>query len=256
LVKPFIAGIDNKSNGVGDSWSARAPLKTVTLENRFALVAPFLKPRYGERDGQQPRARELNRPMPTVVPTGNGGDLVATFLAKHNAGHEATGQKLLDPVAAVTARDSKALVTSNLVKLYGTSTGQPVTKPLGTITGQGNHYAEVRAFLMKYHRDGGQLAGLKSPMPTVVANDSLALVTVEGEPHVIVDIGMRMLQPRELFSAHDFPKDYKINFGADGEAMTKEVQVRMCGNSVPPPMAEAILRANLVDVASREAVAA
>lgn len=256
LVSPLLVGIDNGSSGSGSTWGAREPLKTVTLENRFALVAPFLKPRYGEREGQEPRARSMDRPMPTVVPTGNGGDLVATFLAKHNAGHEATGQKLRDPVAAVTARDSKALVTSNLVKLYGTSTGQSVTKPLGTITGQGNHYAEVRAFLMKYHRDGGQLASVKNPMPTVVANDSLALVQVEGEPHIIVDIGMRMLQPRELFSAHDFPRDYKIDIGAAGEAMTKEVQVRMCGNSVPPPMAEAIIRANLVALPVLEAVAA
>jgi len=73
-------------------------------------------------------------------------------------------------------------------------------------------------------------------------------VTVEGEPHVIVDIGMRMLQPRELFSAHDFPRSYQIERGADGEPMTKKVQVRMCGNSVPPPMAAAIVRANLVAV--------
>ena len=121
-----------------------------------------------------------------------------------------------------------------------------MTRPLGTISAQGNHFAEVRAFLMKYHRDGGQLAALRDPMPTVVATDSLALVTVEGEPHIIVDIGMRMLQPRELFSAHDFPKSYRIDRGADGEPMTKEAQIRMCGNSVPPPMAAAIVRANLV----------
>lgn len=256
LVAPYLAGIDNKSNGAGSAWSAEDPLKTVTLENRFALVAPFLKPRYGERDGQDPRARSVDRPMPTVVPTSNGGDLVATFLAKHNAGHEATGQKLEQPLAAITGRDSKALVASSIVKLRGTCRdGQPVTKPLGTVSAQGNHFAEVRAFLTKYHRDGGQLASLKDPMPTVLANDSLALVTVEGEPHVIVDIGMRMLQPRELFSAHDFPKSYKIDRGADGEPMTKEAQVRMCGNSVPPPMAEAILVANLYEQVEQVKVA-
>ncbi len=243
----FLAGIDNKSNGAGSVWDAQDPLKTVTLENRFVLVSPFLKPRYGEREGQEPRVREISRPMPTVVPTGNGGDLVTTFLAKHNAGHEATGQTLRLPMATVTGRDNKALVASSIVKLRGTCRhGQAVTKPLGTISAQGNHFAEVRAFLMKYHRDGGQLAGLKNPMPTVVANDSLALVEVKGEPHVIVDIGMRMLQPRELFRAHDFPDNYVIDQGAEGEPMTKEAQVRMCGNSVPPPMAAAILRANLI----------
>jgi DNA (cytosine-5)-methyltransferase 1 len=229
----------------------------VTPENRFSVIAPFLKPRYGERAGQDPRAISIEHPMPTVVPTGNGGDLVATFLAKHNAGHEATGQKLLEPVGAITGRDSKALVASSLLKLRGTCNhGQRVDQPLGTISAQGNHFAEVRAFLMKYHRDGGQHARLTQPMPTVLCSDSLALVTVAGEPHVIVDIGMRMLQPRELFRAHDFPDSYVIDRGANGEEMTKEAQVRMCGNSVPPPMAEAIIRAQFGLLAEQQRAAA
>jgi DNA (cytosine-5)-methyltransferase 1 len=244
LVKPFIAGIDNKSSGASSAWSAQQPLRTITLENRHALVAPFLKPRYGERPGQDPRAISIRQPMPTVVPTGNGGDLVATFLAKHHAGHEATGQKLRKPVATITGRDTKALVASSLVKLYGSSKhGQSVKQPMPTVTSQGNHLGEVRAFLMKYHRDGGQLAGLKQPMPTIPCNDNLALVTVDGAEYAIVDVGMRMLQPRELFRAHDFPDSYIIDRGAAGETVTKEAQVRMCGNSVPPPMAEAIVRA-------------
>jgi DNA (cytosine-5)-methyltransferase 1 len=230
------------------------PLSTVTAGSYVArpagaghamgLVSAFLKPRYGERPGQDPRSLSIERPMPTVVPTANGGDLVATFLAKHNAGHEATGQKLVRPVDAVTSRDSKALVASSLVKLKGTcKDGQRLTQPLATVQAGGNHYAEVRAFLMKYHRDGGQHGNLKLPMPTVVCNDSLALVEVAGEPYAIVDIGMRMLQPRELYRAHDFPDSYVIERGADGEAMTKEAQVRMVGNSVCPPMAEALVRA-------------
>lgn len=259
LIEPraaFLTAIDNKSSGAGPVYDPRDPLKTVTLENRFAIAVPFLKPRYGEDPdpkrngglGQDPRCRSVDRPMPTVVPTSNGGDLVLSFLAKHNAGHEATGQRLEQPLATVCGRDQKALVTSNLIKLRGTCRdGQRVTSPMPTVSAQGNHLFEVRAFLMKYHRDGGQLAGLKKPMPTVLANDSLALVEVKGEPHVIVDIGMRMLQPRELFRSHDFPDDYQIDRGADGEPMTKEAQVRMCGNSVPPPMAEAILVANLFE---------
>lgn len=256
LVAPYIAGVGGRM-GQSPERSLERPMQTITAKGDAALIAPFLKPRYGERPGQDPRSRQLTLPMPTVVPTGNGGDLVATFLAKHNAGNEATGQKLETPMATITGRDTKALVASSIVKLYGSCNhGQPVTKPLGTVSAQGNHFAEVRAFLTKYHRDGGQLASLKNPMPTVVANDSLALVTVEGEPHIIVDIGMRMLQPRELFRAHDFPDTYQIDRGADGEPMTKEAQVRMCGNSVPPPMSEAIVRANLVNVIEQQEVAA
>jgi DNA (cytosine-5)-methyltransferase 1 len=259
LVAPYMvrtahgqAGPHSRRWGQGEH-SLELPVPTVTGSNDFALVSGFLKPRYGERDGQDPRARDIRRPMPTVVPTANGGDLVATFLAKHHAGHEATGQKLTRPVDTVTSRDAKALVASSLVKLRGTCRdGQPVSVPLATVSAQGNHFAEVRAFLMKYHRDGGQHGSLKAPMPTVVCNDSLALVTVAGEQYAIVDIGMRMLQPRELFRSHDFPDSYRIEQGIDGEAMTKEAQVRMCGNSVPPPMAEAIIQAQFGLRPSRE----
>lgn len=196
--------------------------------------------------------------MPTVVPTSNGGDLVATFLAKHYGDRgQRPGSSMREPVSTVTGSDHNSLVASSIVKLRGTCNhGQPVTEPLGTVSAQGNHFAQVNAFLMKYHRDGGQHGSLKLPMPTVVANDSLALVTVAGEEYAIVDIGMRMLQPRELFRAHDFPDSYVIDRGADGEPMTKEAQVRMVGNSVCPPMAEAIVRAQFgLDIAEQREVA-
>lgn len=251
-----------------EGFQLERPMPTVTAgsyikrpggdAHALGLCVPFLKPRYGEDPdpkrngglGQDPRCRSIEAPMPTVVPTANGGDLVSAFLAKHNAGHEATGQRADAPVDTITQRDSKALVASSLVKLKGTSTGQSLNVPLHTVQAQANHYGEVRAFLTKYHRDGGQLSSLKEPMPTVVAKDSLALVTVEGEEYAIVDIGMRMLQPRELFKSHDFPEGYIIERGIDGKPMTKEAQVRMVGNSVPPPMAEAIIKANfgLVEV--------
>jgi DNA (cytosine-5)-methyltransferase 1 len=244
LVAPVLSSFyGDKGRPSSRCRSVLDPVPTQTADPRFGLVSAFLKPRYGERPGQDPRCRDVLDPMPTVVPTANGGDLVAAYLAKHNAGHEATGQQLEEPVGAVTSRDSKALVATSLVKMRGTNTGQRVTEPLQTVSAQGNHFAEVRAFLMKYHGSGGQWGSCKFPMPTVVANDSLALVAVQGEPYAIVDIGMRMLQPRELFRSHDFPESYVIDRGAEGEPMTKEAQVRMCGNSVPPPMAEAIIRA-------------
>jgi DNA (cytosine-5)-methyltransferase 1 len=280
LIRPFIAGIDNKSSGAGAAWSASDPLKTVTLENRFALVAPFVSAYYGDKGASSDRCREVVRPLPTqtgdprfalVAPTlvqtgygerkgqaprcldlhtplgtcvdGQKHGLVSAFLAKH---YGDTGQRpgipMTEPVATITACDHHALVASSIVKLRGTSRhGQAIDKPLGTVSAQGNHFAEVRAFLMKYHRDGGQLAALGVPMPTVVANDSFALVQVNGVPHAIVDIGMRMLQPRELFRAHGFEDSYEIEKGADGKPLTKGAQVRMCGNSVPPDLAAAVV---------------
>ncbi len=70
------------------------------------------------------------------------------------------------------------------------------------------------------------------------------MVTIKGEEYAIVDIGMRMLTPRELYNAQGFPPDYEIETDCYGKAYPKSKQVARCGNSVPPPFATAIVRAN------------
>lgn len=85
------------------------------------------------------------------------------------------------------------------------------------------------------------------PLDTVTTKDRFGLVTVHGQPYEIVDIGMRMLAPRELYRAQSFPDSYIIDPEFDGKPMTKTSQVRMCGNSVPPVVAEALVRANVVE---------
>jgi DNA (cytosine-5)-methyltransferase 1 len=249
LVTPMLSAFYGDKGASSDRCQdIRRPLPTQTADPRFALVAPTLiQTGYGERPGQAPRVPGLHKPLGTVV-DGQKHGLVTAFLAKHYGGHETPGSALPKPIDTITAQDHHAIVASSLVKLRGTCRdGQAIDKPLGTVSAQGNHFAEVRAFLMKYHRDGGQLAAIKEPMPTIPCNDNLGLVTVRGLLHAIVDIGMRMLQPRELFRAHGFPETYQIDTGADGERMTKEAQVRMCGNSVPPDVAAAVLTANFIE---------
>jgi DNA (cytosine-5)-methyltransferase 1 len=99
---------------------------------------------------------------------------------------------------------------------------------------------------MRYHGTGGQWADLRDPMTTVTTHDRLALVTVwlKGEPWVIVDICLRMLVPRELYNAQDFPPTYVIDRTSTGKVLTKTAQVRMCGNSVSPLPMRAIVAAN------------
>ena len=82
-------------------------------------------------------------------------------------------------------------------------------------------------------------------MHTVPTKDRMGLVTVEGSDYVIADIGLRMLTPRELFTAQGFPPTYVINIGQNGKKLPKDAQVRMCGNSVCPPMAKALVEANV-----------
>lgn len=202
------------------------------------------KKRNGGR-GQEPRVPGLDKPLGTIMAGGCKHALVVAFLAKHNGGNEATGQNLSRPIDTITGTDTKALVTSHLLKLRGTCRhGQQLDLPFPTVTAGGNHYAEVRAFLIKFYSQGGQWGALNEPMPTIPCVDRMGLVTVYGEPYFIGDIGMRMLTPRELFTAQSFERDYIIDPIVDGKPLNARQQVNMCGNAVPPVMAEALVRAN------------
>ncbi len=88
---------------------------------------------------------------------------------------------------------------------------------------------------------------------TIDTRGRLGLVIVHGEPYEIVDIGMRMLTPRELFRAQGFPDSYIIDPIVNGKRLSKTAQIRMCGNSVSPVMPAALLRANCTDEMMRMA---
>ena len=280
--EPFIIPLthhgDSRVYGLGE------PLRTITGAHRgeMALVASTLiQTGYGERPGQAPRVPGLGKPLGTVVAggckhalvtafmsrqfgnsvghpvdvplgtvtAGGGGKsaLVTAFLAQHNGGM--TGHDLRKPLSTVTQRGTQQqLVTSHLVKLRGTCRhGQPVTEPMPTITAGGTHLGEVRAFLIKYFGSGGQWQDLHGPLHTATAKARFGLVTVEigGTPYVIADIGMRMLTPRELFTAQGFPSSYKIDPLKDGKPLSKTAQIEKCGNSVNPDVVEALVRANV-----------
>lgn len=208
---------------------------------------PFIVP-IANFNGSNP-AHSIREPVRTITANPKGGHLalVQAFLAKHYTG--VVGTDLRQPIGTVTSVDHHSLVTSHMVKLRGTNVGSPATSPLHTISAGGTHHAEVRAFLLKYYSEGGQWQGLGEPMHTIPTKDRLGLVLVRGQPYQIVDIGLRMLQPHELFAAQGFPADYIYDRLADGTRVNKTDQVRMCGNSVSPPMAEALVRANMPELA-------
>lgn len=221
------------------------PLQTVTQKHGFGFVAPVLTEC---ANASSPRCMPANEPLRTVCAEIKGGHhaLVSAFLAKNYTG--VIGCPVTDPVHTVTAKDHHSLVTSNLVKLRNGNIGQPVNEPIHTVTAGGNHFAEVRSFLTAYYgseKDGDLLT---DPLRTITSRDKFGLVTVEGQLYQIVDIGFRMLQPRELFNAQGFPADYIIEYGFDEHGtqitLTKEAQTRMCGNSVCPPLARALIEAN------------
>lgn len=204
---------------------------------------PFIVP-IAHYNGSNP-VHSIREPLRTITSHPKGGHLalVQAFLAKHYTG--VVGTDLRQPIGTITSVDHHSLVTSHMVKLRGDNIGHDMREPMHTISAGGNHHGEVRAFLIKYYGLGGQWQDLREPVHTIPTKDRLGLVMVRGEPYQIVDIGMRMLQPHELFAGNGFPADYIHDRLADGTRLTKEAQVKMCGNSVPPYLAEALARANV-----------
>lgn len=239
-------------NHGGETFRGQAigePFKTITAaRDAHGLVMPVLAPFITEHaNASTQRNMSTDAPLRTICAQVKGGHfgLVTAFLAKHFTG--VVGADLRTPMPTVTARDHNALVTSHLVKLRNNCYGQAVYEPMHTITAGGQHLGEVRAFLVKYYSEGGQWQSLDEPMHTIPTKDRLGLVIVHGEPYQIVDIGMRMLTPRELFNAQGFPPDYVIDRDSEGKVFSKAAQIARCGNSVCPPLAQALVTANLYE---------
>ncbi|HEV7345512.1 MAG TPA: DNA cytosine methyltransferase [Devosia sp.] len=256
----LVAPVLSSAQHGGSHRSADEPHRTIAASDKDQnqiIAATMVQTGYGERPGQEPRALDIGKPLGTVVAGGAKHAVVSAFLAQHNtmpgggihAGHHAD-----EPVSAVTATGSQqTVVSAGLMNMKGSDRRMTsVEEPNPTVTADGTHQAEVRAFLMKYY-GVDQDPRIEEPLSTVTTKDRFGIVTVEGEPYQIVDIGMRMLTPRELFKAQGFPADYEIETGvfADGERrqLTRTAQVRMCGNSVCPPIAAALVRANCADMA-------
>lgn len=241
---PFIVPIANY-NGSLTAHSIREPLRTITAWPKggsFSLVVPHVTRQFGRSIGS-----DILSPIGTVTAGGSGKTaVVSAFLAKHYGGnYTGCGISPGGQLGAVTTKDHHSLVTSHLIKLRGTcKDGQDVRKPLPTVTAGGLHIGKVRAFLTKYY---GTAIGqqIDSPAPTVTTKDRIGLVTVSGVDYQISDIGMRMLTPRELFRAQGFNDNYVIDPICNGKPLTKTAQVRMCGNSVSPWPAMALVQANV-----------
>lgn len=205
-------------------------------------------------------AHSVERPMTTVTNSGSQQRLAVATLAHLRGNCDARAPQ--DPLHTISAAGQHhGAVTAFLSRQFGASIGQGVDEPAPTVTAGGGGKTSVvelqlapeveagalgvAAFLMSYYGTDNT-SRPDEPSPTVTTKDRLALVTVtiQGTPYVVVDIGLRMLQPRELYRAQGFPDDYQIDRGADGKAFTKSQQVHMCGNSVSPPHMAAIARAN------------
>ncbi len=242
--KPFIVTI-NHSGDHFRGQSINKPLPTQTKYNSFAVVAPTLIQYHGEQSENEVRGQVLDQPLQTVD-TSNRYGLVTAFMSKYfSGGYKGCGSGMNEPLSTVTAIDHNALAAVHITQFNNHCIGQRADEPLKTITCGEGHFGEVRAFLIKYYSGGeGHGQSVDEPLHTITTKDRFGLVTIEGQKYAIVDIGLRMLSPRELYNAQGFPVDYEIETDCYGRAYPKTKQVARCGNSVPPPFATALVRAN------------
>nr|WP_314359116.1 DNA cytosine methyltransferase [uncultured Achromobacter sp.] len=221
------------------------PAHTITTADHRALVTAHLVTNTTGHSGAAAAA-----PVPTLTTGGQQGLITAQLVGCGGRAGQSRPRDVAEPAQTLTAKADSCLLTSNLVKLRGQCTGSAADGPVATVTAGGTHVGEVRAFLVKYYGQGGQDQSAADPMHTIPTKDRMGLVTVAGQEYQIADIGMRMLEPHELYAAQGFPQDYIIAPTINGRRLPKHAQVRMCGNSVCPPLAAALVRANLPEMAS------
>ena len=205
--------------------------------------------------GGERKPQDIREPMLTI--TGKHGfGIVSPMLIQYHSEktqNEVRGQEIKEPIMTVDGSNRYGLVTSFLSKFYRTGIGQDIREPLGTVTADagGGHFGEVRALLIKYYGQGtGQ--DIRKPLDTVTAQDRFGLVTIHGVDYQIVDIGLRMLKPKELYGCQGFPEDYIIDRDYTGKTYPRSEQVKRCGNAVCPPIPAALVRANLPELCLAE----
>ncbi|STA83301.1 DNA cytosine methyltransferase [Citrobacter koseri] len=285
VVAPVIA----RQFGASTGHRADEPSATITAGGggKSQLVtSTLIQMGYGERPGQEPRVLQIEKPLGTVTAGGNKFAVASAFLAKYYGGnytgpgvgldeptHSVTtvdhhavvaahlmvnntghpGGSVDSPAHTVTTGNHHAVVTSHLVHLRGfCKDGQKMDQPVPTITAGGQHVGEVKTTLAVEHYDEQRAQQTLAFLREYCGEDCTGLVDIDGITYRIVDIGMRMLQPHELYRAQGFPDWYIIDRDYRGVKYAKDKQVARCGNAVPPPFAEALVRANLPEMCAEQ----
>lgn len=251
IVEPYMVQIGQTGFTKDRSKDVREPLTTIVSKNEHCLISPTLIQYHSETSKDGVRGQTIEDPIMTVDSSNRYG-LVTSFLHKYyDGGYKGAGETVENPLPTVTAWDHNSVVTANLIQMNNHCDGKDIRQPLPTITAGDGHFGEVRAFLIKYYGDAtGQ--DIEKPLDTVTTKDRFGLVTIEGVDYQIVDIGLRMLEPRELYGCQGFPDDYIIDHDYTGKTYPRSEQVRRCGNAVCPPIPAALVRANLPELCVAE----
>lgn len=226
--------------------SVEAPLGTVDTSNRYGVAAASLVKYYGVGTGQT-----VGEPAHTVT-TKDREALAVAFLEVHHAGgYHGKGNSPDIPLNTITTSGGISVNMAHVIKFKGNDIGQHPQDPLHTVTTSAGEFASCRTYLVKVEEGIQPLYFwpqirelLNKYCGYTLRENEVLIIELGGAPHFVADIGLRMLTPRELYSAQGFPEDYIIDMSFDGKAYGKSKQVARCGNAVPPPFATALVRAN------------
>lgn len=251
LCEPTLAPYMGTNTTNHPGGNCKDPIHTITTGNQHCLISPTLIQYHSETAQGEVRGQTIEDPIMTVDGSNRYG-LVTSFIQKYYGGnYQGNGSDIKEPLHTITTLERNAMCAVNLIQMNNHCDGRDVKEPIPTITAGDGHFGEVRAFLIKYYGQGtGQ--DIKAPLDTVTAQDRFGLVTINGVDYQIVDIGLRMLEPRELYGCQGFPEDYIIDHDYTGKTYPRSEQVRRCGNAVCPPIPAALLRANLPELCVAE----
>ena len=261
-------------------------IEKFVLQNKEPFIVPI---GYGERKGQAPMVHDIKEPLSTVVGSGKQYLVMPSLIQYHTEQSERVrGQGMDKPIMTLDARDRYGLSVAYLTeyfqngrpldvksplhtsttkdrecvvetfisKFYKTGIGQKPDEPLHTVTTSAGHFGVVTVKMsrseMNLHHWNEVRELLNAYCGYAIAEDEILLLDVNGTMYFISDIGLRMLTPRELYAANGFPPDYIIDHDYTGKAYGKTKQVARCGNAVPPPFAEALVRANLPEMCGKQ----
>lgn len=220
------------------------PIMTVDSSPRYGVFIPYLSKYYGNGDN----IVDINHPMPTVTAIDHNA-LSMPFLTQYYSGAD-HANTVCNPLQTITVQPRHYLCKGYLTILRNNMDCRSVNEPLNTITTSGAHFAYTKVYVKKY-KPGCNLYNwgkvrelLNTYTDWNLANDEVLIFNINGAEQFIYDIGLRMLQPKELYKAQGFPDDYIIEKDCNGKAYPKSKQVARCGNAVPPPFAKALVMAN------------
>lgn len=224
------------------------PLSTIVSSCKQYLAAPSLIQYHNEQAHGEVRGQKISEPLLTVD-TQPRYALNISYIQKYNTG-DGHASKMQEPLHTLTTKDRMSIVESHLCILRNNMDCKSLKEPFNTVTTSGAHMAEIRTYMVKYDsfvnlQNWPQVREmLNRHCGYTMADDEVLIIEIDNIAYFIADIGLRMLEPKELYKAMGFPADYIIDHDYTGKAYPKNKQVARCGNAVPPPFATALVRAN------------